>query len=321
MKKVSIIIPVYRVEEYLEECLDSILRQTYQNLQILLIDDESPDRCPEICEEYAGKDERIEVIHQKNRGAAGARNRGLEQMRGEYICFVDSDDRVKENYVERLVDQLEIKDAQIAVCSFQNFYRAGLVEEFAGANPKSYRAEEYLEWFLQDWSCGLIWNKIFRREVLENVRFEEGHKIDDEFFTYKTVMNAKKVQVFDEILYEYRMRRSGVMHSSGEYQESVLQDRLEYLTERYELVTKNYPQLGSLYLQNLTDNLIRLWRESMPYEIHQKVIEVTEKYCKKILFGPIPLKAKYGFLMRNRGKQVFSKGVETKIQENQKLFL
>ena len=112
MELVSMIIPVYGVEVYLGECLETVLNQTYENLEIILIDDESPDHCPEICDQYAQKDERIKVIHQKNGGAANARNHGLDMATGEYICFIDSDDKIENNYVEKLLGAIkENKDS------------------------------------------------------------------------------------------------------------------------------------------------------------------------------------------------------------------
>ena len=121
MELVSMIIPVYEVEAYLGECLETVLNQTYKNLEIILIDDESPDRCPEICDQYAQKDERIKVIHQKNGGAANARNHGLDMATGEYICFIDSDDKIENNYVEKLLGAIKENKAEVVVCSFKQW--------------------------------------------------------------------------------------------------------------------------------------------------------------------------------------------------------
>ena len=123
MELVSMIIPVYGVEVYLGECLETVLNQTYKNLEIILIDDESPDRCPEICDQYAQKDERIKVIHQKNGGAANARNHGLDMATGEYICFIDSDDKIENNYVEKLLGAIKENKAEVVVCSFKQWYK------------------------------------------------------------------------------------------------------------------------------------------------------------------------------------------------------
>lgn len=296
MGKVSIIIPVYGVQDYLEECMESVISQTYQNLEILLIDDESPDRCPEICDAYEKKDQRIKVVHQKNGGAANARNTGLSMASGDEICFIDSDDKIECHYIERLRNELKQKKADIAVCSFQRWY-PDKMEPWEKPENQEYTGKEYLRKFLSDWTCGLLWNKMFRAEVLQGVKFEEGHKIDDEFFTYKAVLNAKKIITMKDELCFYRMRASGVMLSYEKHQKQMLIDQLEYMQERYELVVRKYPDLKAEYLYHLTDNLIRLKRESEPYEEIKIVVkQARKKYFKTILFGKISWKMKYSFL-------------------------
>ena len=157
MELVSMIIPVYGVEAYLGECLETVLNQTYKNLEIILIDDESPDRCPEICDQYAQKDERIKVIHQKNGGAANARNHGLDMATGEYICFIDSDDKIENNYVEKLLGAIKENKAEVVVCSFKQWYK-DKTQDSEGFENKEYSSKDYIRKFLSDWTCGLIWN-------------------------------------------------------------------------------------------------------------------------------------------------------------------
>jgi glycosyltransferase involved in cell wall biosynthesis len=260
-KLVSIIIPIYNVADYLQECLDSLLTQTYENLEILLVDDGSIDKSSYICDENAKMDSRIRVIHKQNGGAASARNKGLEAATGEYICFVDSDDLVKKNYVERLLYMLDRTKTDIAVCSYEYYYQ-NVIEPEEIAPIGVFSEKEFIQRFLIDWKCGLLWNKIFKTSVVKGICFEEGHKIDDEFFTYKVVMNARKVVVFEENLYQYRMRASSVMQSKGTNYPQMLQDRYEYLTQRYLDVIRKYPDLKRVYLENLIDNYIRLLNDS-----------------------------------------------------------
>ena len=157
MELVSMIIPVYGVEAYLGECLETVLNQTYKNLEIILIDDESPDRCPEICDQYAQKDERIKVIHQKNGGAANARNHGLDMATVEYICIIDSDDKIENNYVEKLLGAIKENKAEGVVCSFKQWYK-DKTQDSEGVENKEYSSKDYIRKFLSDWTCGLIWN-------------------------------------------------------------------------------------------------------------------------------------------------------------------
>ena len=123
MDLISIIVPVYGVEAYIVECIESLINQSYKNIEILLIDDQSPDKCPEICEKYAEIDKRIKVIHKENGGAGSARNVGLRNYRGEYVCFVDGDDYVDENYIQVLYDAISKNNADIAVIDYEYLYK------------------------------------------------------------------------------------------------------------------------------------------------------------------------------------------------------
>lgn len=291
-KKVSIIIPVYKVEKYLSECLESLMNQTYSNLEIIVCDDESPDRCPQICDQYAKRDKRFKVLHKKNGGAASARNMGLEVATGEFICFVDSDDFVDRNYIKQMVECMEINNADISVCAFSNVFVN--YKETIEIEEETYSAQEYLKKFLADWKCGLIWNKLFKRSLIRKIRFAEGHVIDDEFFTYQLVMNASHITTQNKSLYNYRKRKSGVMHQGRI--EQILVDRMEYMTERFEKVTFKYPNLYVLFLQNLADNIISLKREAKNYpRAKKKIAQIQNRYFLKIIFGKLKFKEKYAF--------------------------
>lgn len=296
-KKVSIIVPIYKVEAYLEECLEALIHQTYKKLEIILIDDASPDRCPHICDEYAHRDPRIKVIHKNNGGAGSARNAGLDCYSGEYVCFVDSDDYPTLDYVEKLVKALEEKKADMAASGYSCLYRDIQTPGEILVLPGEYTSAEYLRQFLKDWNCGLLWNKIFKKEVLAGLRFEEGRRIDDEFFTYQAVIQAKKIVQIEDKLYKYRMRASGVMKSGAAYSQKMLEDQLAYLTIRYDTVSKAYPELKKEYLENLMDNLIQLNRKSGQYPtLEKKVRKKIRELLGTMIFGPASVKAKYIFI-------------------------
>ena len=178
-KKVSIIVPIYNVEKYICECVQSLISQSYKNIEIILVDDSSPDSCGKICDEFAEKDSRITVIHKPNGGAASARNVGIDHATGDYICFVDSDDTVETNYVKTLIDALG--DGDMAMCGFYMHTRSGSSAE--SIVPGSYGREAFIKRFLDDWSCSCLWNKIFHKDAIGDLRMEEGHRVDDEFFT------------------------------------------------------------------------------------------------------------------------------------------
>lgn len=294
---VSIIVPVYSVEKYLPTCVDSLLSQTYQNIEIILVDDESPDHCPQICDAYALSDSRVRVFHKKNGGAASARNIGLDNASGKFVCFVDSDDVACRTYISTLVERLEMTSADLAVCGYYYLYQSKKEQVECLRSNRVVSQKEYLMQFLDDWTCSLIWNEMFIREKIGTIRFAEGHKIDDEFFTYQAVMNCRKVVLFDAPLYEYRMRISSVMGSSGKYERRVLSDKLEYLIERYEKITTRFPELTDSYLYNLMDNLIMLLRKTQSCdELNAKVWAQIQKYKWPFLVSSIGMKEKVSFL-------------------------
>ena len=203
----------------------------------------------------------------------------------------------KGNYTLIDTENLEKVNADVAVCGFWYLYK-NYEEKNEQLNMYQVMSQiDFLKNFLTDWTSGLIWNKIFCSDVVREIRFEEGHKIDDEFFTYKVIMKCKKIVMFDTPLYYYRMRASSVMSSSFKYQKQIILDRVEYITERFDLVTKAYPELREVYTENLTDNLIRLWRTSGEFpDIRSKLKRIIKKYMKLILTAKINMKLKYAFV-------------------------
>lgn len=294
--KVSIIVPVYGVEKYIEECILSMLAQTYENLEILLVDDGGKDRAPEICDRYAAKDGRIKVIHKPNGGAASARNAGLDAATGEYICFVDGDDAIDPHYVERLLDSVKEGDGDIGVCGFYNWTKTEK-REVKQENTGTYSREGYLLRFLEDWTCSLLWNKIFCRDIIGDLRMAEGHKVDDEFFTYQVVMNCRRAVVTDTSLYSYRIRRSSVMQDMGPHQERVMLDRIEYVTTRYQNIAEKIPQIEPEFFQDALDTMTRYWVHSKDMPVAQKQIRQWVKaHTGRLLRMKLPLKQKLIYL-------------------------
>lgn len=290
--KVSIIVPVYGVEKYIEECILSMLAQTHENLEILLVDDGGKDRAPEICDYYGAKDGRIKVIHKPNGGAASARNAGLDAATGDYICFVDGDDAVDCRYVEQLLETVRECDGDIGVCGFRNWTKNETIA-VKQENIGIYSREDYLLRFLEDWTCSLLWNKIFRRDVIGALRMAEGHKVDDEFFTYQAVMQCRRVVVTDTPLYDYRIRRSSVMQDTGSHQERIMLDRIEYVTTRYRNIAEKISQLEPMFFQDALDTVTRYWVHSKDMPAAQKRIRQWVKaHTGRILRLKWPLKRK-----------------------------
>ena len=294
--KVSIIVPVYGVEKYIKECIASLQKQTYENLEILLVDDGGKDRAPEICDWYGANDGKIRVIHKPNGGAASARNVGLDEATGDYICFVDGDDVVHPDYVRHLLAEVTGHDADIGVCGFFHLTRTG-ADAVACPEMGMYNNQEYLLRFLKDWSCSLLWNKIFRRDVIGDIRMAEGHKVDDEFFTYLVVMNCRRVVVTDLPLYYYRIRGSSVMQAMGPHLERIMLDRIEYVTTRYANISAKFPELEPKFFEDALDTMTRYWHHSKGMTQAQKEIRAWVKVHKKrIVKLGIPVKLRLSYL-------------------------
>lgn len=286
MKKVSIIIPIYNVKPYLVQCLESVLQQRYQEWEAILIDDGSSDGSEKICDDFAVKDRRFHVIHQENRGAANAKNAGLEYASGEYIAFLDSDDFVELNWLERVVNEAELSNADIVEYTFCKVYTDHKEQEKSkDFRHAEYKSEDYLALYLNDWTCSLFWNKLFSARLLQGIRFRKERRcIDDEFFTYKAISEAKKIIRIDDILYYYRQRASSAV-SSEKNRKQITDDALEILIERYKWVTSRFPKLRKTYLYHDIDILFYFAREFLfTKQTVRKFFKVRNYYLKECLF-------------------------------------
>ena len=213
---VSVIVPVYHVEKYLKQCIDSILTQTYQNLEILLIDDGSPDRCGEICDCYESADGRVKVIHKENGGLSAARNYGLDICTGDYIAFIDSDDFVSECYIEVMIKAMTEHDCQMAALAASTpFYDYEKVILDASTSDGTVRVYSGLEalflLFYQNIATGAPF-KICQKEIFENIRFPEGYLYEDVATTYKEFLYSDRVAVIHGNFYAYRKRNDSITH-------------------------------------------------------------------------------------------------------------
>lgn len=226
---VSVIVPVYKVEQYLDRCVTSLLTQTYSDFELILVDDGSPDRCGAICDSYADRDGRVQVIHQKNKGLSGARNSGVAVAKGEYICFVDSDDMVARDYIEVLLSCIRDTGADVVECGRIDVYDDMIPSCQRGdKDERLYSAKDGLKMLiLNNGFSQTVWNKMYRKSALSDVSFPEGKLHEDEFFTWKVVAGAKKVAVVKWPLYYY-------FHREGSIMETFSERRLDFLEARYE---------------------------------------------------------------------------------------
>lgn len=209
---ISVIVPCYKVERYLPKCIDSIINQTYTNLEIFLIDDGSPDNCGKICDNYAQKDLRIKVIHKTNGGLSDARNVAIDKMTGEYVVFVDSDDYIAPTHIEGLYDMIQRHQAEISINTFATFYD--------GTNPlpckKSSKEFVYTgleateKMFYQEMFDNSAWGKMYKTNLFDNIRYPKGLLYEDLPTTYKLMLKASKVVYNNNETYYYLLRSDSI---------------------------------------------------------------------------------------------------------------
>lgn len=291
---ISVIIPVYNVQEYLNQSIDSVLNQSYSDLQIIIVDDGSTDKSSDICDYYAKKDSRIIVVHQENGGAANAKNTGLRLATGQYLDFLDGDDYLEQDAYTFMVEQLNKHKADMIQCCFRNVYVNKTEDRFSFTNEAEFGVVSYLRLYTQDWTCGLLWDKLYRREIFEGLFFEEGHKIDDEFFTYKGVMNATKIIRNPRIVYNYRKRRSSVM-SSTDSQKIIVMDKLEYLNTRRKIIMDQFPELKKEFDEHYLNMLLIL---SQDYYVSLESLSFIKKLIKEYFHEPQKIHIPFGIRRR-----------------------
>lgn len=219
---ISVIVPIFKVEQYLKECVDSILAQTYAPLEIILVDDGSPDSCPALCDEYAARFERVRVLHKANGGLSDARNVGIETARGEWLAFIDSDDFIAPDFIEALYQAAKAAETKLAIAGFSYVDEAG-VEIDKEKNTASFSLQVLNEgefWREHSFGCGIActaaWSKLYHRSLLEGVRFEKGKLHEDEFILHNIIRQCPRIATVSKPLYRYRQRGGSIMAGAHE---------------------------------------------------------------------------------------------------------
>lgn len=261
---ISIVVPIYQIDRYIGICIESLLNQTYENLEIILVDDGSPDRCPEICDLYASKDARIKVIHKENGGLVSARKAGLLTATGKYVGYVDGDDWVGAGFVESLFTAISTADADIACGGFSRdlFSRtAHFTDNMPCGVYKGERLEDLrckmvsLGEFFKIGVSTYVWNKLFRREILLEAQLPVDNAIsigEDAAVTYPAIMRAKKFVITDTCAYHYRQREDSMLKKVASF--SADATKLKYL---YEYMSKFAVSQDEKYkLQSQVDDFV-----------------------------------------------------------------
>ncbi|SLL33525.1 glycosyl transferase [Mycobacteroides abscessus subsp. abscessus] len=261
---ISVIVPIYNVKKYLNRCLESIVKQTYSNLEIILINDGSTDGSDEICDYYSKYDSRIIVIHKSNGGLSDARNAGLEIAKGSYIAFVDSDDYINIEMIDILYNALIESNCDIAESGYKEVYEnTSFISENNNNYSKIYTKKSAIASTIMDSHCRTyVWNKLYKKALWENIRFPYGKLFEDAFTTYKVIEKTSKIIKIDKDLYYYFQRENSIVNSKFSIKKL---HHCEALEEMLEFIERNYPDLCSLviikfyseclhYLQELIDN-------------------------------------------------------------------
>ena len=248
---ISIIIPVYNTGLYLDECIESVVDQSFKDLEIILVDDGSTDDCSQKCDEWIKRDSRISVIHKKNGGSAQARNAALDLCTGRFIFFVDSDDALHHEILKTLHNIIIMYDVDIAECDYSEN------EEIISSNTRPenghiqvFTAEQAMEKSLNDQLfCQIIWNKLYRASLVKSIRFMEGKTIDDEFWTYQVLGCAHKLAHIESALYFYRQHSTSIMHQPYSIKRL---SAIEAYALRHDYICIHFPGLAQ-------NSLVILW--------------------------------------------------------------
>lgn len=289
MHKISVIVPVYNVEQYLRKCIESILSQTYSNIEIILVNDGSTDKSLQICKEYAIKDKRIVIYDKRNNtGLSDARNKGIDIATGDYLVFVDSDDWINKNMIEVLYYEAFNNNACITQCNFIRIFDDKKTYVHNDTNNVSIlQSKEALEkiYTLDSTRYTVVWNKIYKKNMFKDIRFPLGKLHEDEFITYKLFDKANKIVNIDTAMYYYRQRKGSITNSS--FNKKRL-DVLEALNQRIDYFSKK----GYKKLKLKTVNQLQYSLRNCYFEIYYSSIdgkdELYQKIKKQIIYNYLP---------------------------------
>lgn len=292
MELISIIVPIYKAEAYLDKCIQSIAQQTYKNIEIILVDDESPDKCPEICDKWAAKDNRVIVIHKPNGGVSSSRNTGLARATGEYIAMVDSDDYISENMIERLYTALKNNDADLSLCDFDKGKEENYIFDNTTAENEIIDAKTALERSYIDSHKALQyiapWGKLYKKSLFDNLEYPNGKIFEDIYITHQILCRCNKIVVIDSIMTYYFQHSDSIMNKKFHI------GKLDYLDaskSRIEFFkNNNFTELSEIAYDEYLHSLI--WEYSRTRDI------LHDRFAKKAII--------------KRFREIYVKGYESK---------
>lgn len=290
---ISIIIPIYKVKQYLDECVTSIVSQTYKDLEIILVDDGSPDSCPQMCDEWMKKDARIKVVHKKNGGLSSARNAGLKVATGEYIGFIDSDDYVDETMYEDLMRVMMRNEKTMVVSSpiirnTEGVFTPYKVGTYDYKDCKTMSFAEYMKLFLGMNMDATVWNKLYKREFVQTM-FREGRNNEDYLFMYYNVKNVfntdKLLAVTDKAHYYYRDNAQSICHQAATSVNRLFFDELYNMVEISEDLGKWNPMMKGRIVPILEGKVIHACDQMLKYPVLREKRPQDCLFVDRILRG------------------------------------
>lgn len=282
---ISVIVPIYNVEKYLDRCVDSIINQTYKNLEIILVDDGSPDNCPKMCDDYAKIDNRIKVVHKENGGLSDARNVGMKVATGEYVSFIDSDDYISLDFYETLLQTMIDNDSDIVECGVVKFYEDNNFDEYSDdLKVTNYDTLDGLEGLINENPFKQhVWNKLYKSNIALDIPYAVGKLNEDEFWTYQIFGKAKKFTRINKTMYYYFQRGSSIMGNGYNIRRL---DALEGKMNRQAYIEKNFPTLATKAKVDLYGSCMFAYQSVLKFmsgKDKKKAIKIIKDYknrCK-----------------------------------------
>lgn len=278
---ISVIIPIYNVQDFLPSCVDSVLSQSYTNIEVILVDDGSPDGCGKICDEYKNKDSRVKVIHKMNGGLSDARNAGIENCNGEYLCFIDSDDIIHKDYIKCQYEQIMLTHSEMSVCLFSKFFEEDKIEcaETENVDIQELDNNQLILKIFEKNNIHFIsaCTKLYKKSLFDNLRFEVGRLHEDEFIVFHIFSRCQKAVFVNAPLYFYR-ERPGSITMTKTYKEKNL-DGFYSIQACYEFfVGTKYEQLA---LNRLINSIAYIYCAAKNRKADKKILKFLLDQYKK----------------------------------------
>lgn len=280
MKKelISVIVPIYNMENYLKRCVDTIINQSYSNLEIILVDDGSKDASPKICDEYLKVDNRIKVYHKKNGGLSDAKNFGLKRATGKYVGFVDADDWIDEDMYSNMYSELKATNSNIVICGRYIEYEDGKTEKWYNKNKLIMNKEQSLIYLNSFYNFDMAsWDKLYEKRIFENIEFPYGKKCEDAYTTYLLFDKADKITYIPKCFYHYFQRKGSISRN-----DKINMDYIYAAEEQMEFLMKKYPHLKPIAETNYVFAVKSIFQVSIERNIKlTKEFNIKKKRMRK----------------------------------------